>query len=299
MLNAVVVCIVRAVGVLSLAAARIIGRAIGSLLWLTKGRSYKVTRKNIELCFPELTAEQQHVLIKQSLQETVITAFEACLIWQRPWSWLQTKIVRIEGEDLLRSELAQGKGLIVLAPHLGNWEVVAPYLASIAPLTAMYKPHKLCGLDKLIFNGRSKLDISMAPANKKGVCMLLKALQRGGIVGILPDQIPEEGAGAEAVNFFGHSAMTMSLVHALISRTQSRVVSVFAKRVCGGFHLITLPVDENIYSELSTTSLMGLNASIECCVRLAPAQYQWEYNRFRGLANRLSLRKCADNIKPC
>ena len=287
MLNTLITLFVKFFGLLPLKVARAFGRGIGHCLWYTKGHSYRVTIKNIRLCFPELNEQEQRQLVHQSLLDTATTAAEAGVIWHNSWEWLQEKIIAVEGEDILRAELAQGKGLIVLAPHLGNWEVVAPYLASIAPLTAMYKPFYVEKLDKLIYDGRSKLNINMAPANRKGVAMLLKALQQGTIVGILPDQIPDEGAGAQAVNFFGHLAMTMSLVHSLIDRTECRVVSVFAMRVEGGFKLITLPAAQDIYSKDSIESLTGMNLSIEQCVRLAPAQYQWEYNRFRGLANRV------------
>ncbi len=68
-----------------------------------------------------------------------------------------------------------------------------------------------------------------------------------------------------------------------MNRTQCRVVAVFAMRVRGGYKLITLPVAAEMYSEDIHESLQGMNKSIEQCVRLAPAQYQWEYNRFRKL----------------
>ncbi|MES2823006.1 MAG: lysophospholipid acyltransferase family protein [Pseudomonadota bacterium] len=283
MQNTIVPFLLKCLGYLPLGIVRVIGILIGKAMWSLKGRDYRVTLKNIQLCFPELEKNQQLQLVRESLIETAKTAAEAGVIWHKSWAWLQTKIVAVEGEDILRAELGLGKGLIVLAPHLGNWEVVAPYLASIAPLTAMYKPLPIPKLDKLVYAGRSKLNINMAPTNRKGVSMLLKALQAGTIVGVLPDQNPEKGAGGEAVPFFGRLAMTMSLVHSLMNRTQCRVVAVFAMRVAGGYKLITTPVVTEMYSENIHESLQGMNKSIEQCVRMAPVQYQWEYNRFRKL----------------
>jgi KDO2-lipid IV(A) lauroyltransferase len=138
-------------------------------------------------------------------------------------------------------------------------------------------------MDALVLSGRSKLDISMAPTNRKGVMQLLKALQQGLIVGILPDQVPEKDAGGGIAPFFGQPALTIGLIHGLIQRTDCRVVSVVAERVAGGFVIKVLDVDPAIYSEDQYTSLAGLNASVESCVRCAPAQYQWEYKRFRRL----------------
>lgn len=281
MRNIIVPQLFKCLSWLPLNGARALGTLIGHAMWFTCTRGRRITLKNIRACFPQLSPKEVDKLAHQSLIETAKTAAEVSIIWRQPWSWLNSKIVAVEGEELLRAELAKGKGLLVLAPHLGNWEVVAPYLASIAPLTAMYQPLAIPAMDKIILAGRSKTNISMAPTNRKGVAMLLKALQQGNIVGILPDQLPKKDAGAEMATFFGHETLTMSLVHSLISRTQSRVVSVFAQRVEGGFKMIVLPADNAIYSDDPLVSVRGLNASVEHCVRLAPAQYQWEYNRFR------------------
>ncbi len=283
MKNTVVPFIFKCLACLPLRAARIFGAFLGYCVWLTKGRSHRITLLNVKKCFPELNELQTRCFVRESLIETMKTIVEAGAIWSRSSAWLHSKIVAVKGEDILRAELAKGKGLIVLAPHIGNWEVVGPYIANIAPLTVMYQPLKLPALNQLIFVGRSKLNISLAPTNRKGVCMLLKALQQGTTIGILPDQVPDKGSGAEPINFFGHPAMTMSLVHSLIERTHCRVISVFAKRVKGGFKIIILPAATEIYSENLNESLQGLNLCVEACVRLAPTQYQWEYSRFRSL----------------
>ena len=281
MRNIIVPQVFKFLALLPLGVARMLGLVVGTAMYLVKGRAYRVTRKNILACFPHLSQGETRTLIRKSLIETAKTAAEVSIIWRNSWAWLQSKIVAVEGEDLLRAELAKGRGLIVLAPHLGNWEVVAPYLASIAPLTAMYQPVAIPAMDKLILSGRSKCNINMAPTNKKGVLMLLKALQQGNIVGILPDQLPKKDAGSEFAPFFGQETLTMSLVHSLISRTQSPAISVFAMRVPGGFKMVVLPADEAIYSDDAVCSITGLNSSVELCVRVAPSQYQWEYNRFR------------------
>ncbi len=268
---------------LPLGILRLMGSLVGRCLWWLNSRAAKITRENIGLCFPELSSDEQQVLAKQSLQETGKTAMEAGAIWRNSWQWLDNKIVAKEGDDLLRAKLAAGKGVLVLAPHHGNWEVVAPYLASVAHLTAMYQPVENPKMDELVLAGRSKLNISMAPTNRKGVMMLFKALQAGTIVGILPDQVPARDAGGEIAPFMGQPALTMTLVHGLIQRTGCAVCSCYAERVPGGFKIVVIDADPAIYSEDQLTSVTGLNESVAACVRRAPAQYQWEYKRFRRL----------------
>jgi len=299
MRNTLVPQVFKLLALLPLGGARALGVVVGTFMYFTKGRAYRVTRKNICACFPNLSPSETQTLVRESLIETAKTGAEVSIIWRNSWTWLQSKIVAVEGEDLLRAELAKGSGLIALAPHLGNWEVVAPYLASIAPLTAMYQPVSIPAMDELILAGRSKCNINMAPTNRKGVCMLLKALQQGAIVGILPDQLPKKDAGSEFAPFFGHETLTMSLVHSLISRTQCRVISLFAMRVEGGFKIVVLPVDEAIYSQDAVRSITGLNSSVELCVRVAPSQYQWEYNRFRFPKTHQTLREQKKHAFAC
>jgi KDO2-lipid IV(A) lauroyltransferase len=275
--------LVKAMALLPLGVLRALGHLMGNLVWWMNSRSAKITRINIALCFPELSPAEQTRLCKQSLRETAKTAMEAGAIWRNSWAWLDNKIVAKEGDDLLRSKLAAGKGVLVLAPHHGNWEVVAPYLASVANLTAMYQPLDNPEMDALVLAGRSKLNISMAPTNRKGVMMLFKALQGGTIVGILPDQVPAKDAGGEVAPFMGPPALTMTLVHGLIQRTGCAVCSCYAERVPGGFKIVVMEADPEIYSPEQHNSVAGLNASVEACVRRAPAQYQWEYKRFRRL----------------
>lgn len=275
--------LIRLLACLPLGFLRVMGALAGRLLWRINSRAAKITRENIALCFPELSPAEQHLLARQSLQETAKTAMEAGTIWRNSWDWLDSKIVTKEGDDLLRNKLAEGKGVLVLAPHHGNWEVVAPYLASVARLTAMYQPVENPKMDALVLAGRSKLNIDMAPTNRKGVMMLFKALQSGTIVGILPDQVPAKEAGGEVAPFMGQPALTMTLVHGLIQRTGCAVCSCYAERVAGGFKIVVMDADPAIYAEDTHSSVTGLNASVEACVRRAPAQYQWEYKRFRRL----------------
>ena len=268
---------------LPLSWVRLLGCITGSLLWLFKTRSARITLRNIELCFPDLSPDERKQLAKQSLQQTAQTAMEAGAIWRHSWPWVKSKIVAMEGHELLQAKVAEGKGVLVLAPHHGNWEVVAPYLASVAPLTAMYQPIENPEMDKLVLEGRSKININMAPTNRKGVMMLFKALQSGHVVGILPDQLPDSDSGRIVAPFMGVPAWTMTLVHGLIQRTGCAVCSCYAERVDGGFKIVVIEADADIYNEDQLTSVTGLNASVAACVKRAPSQYQWEYKRFRRL----------------
>jgi len=275
--------VLRLLGHLPLRGARVLGAVVGLLAWLKRGRSYRVTATNLARCFPGWIPGQRRRLVRQSLIETGKTAAEAPVIWRLSVQALFKRIHDVEDGKALDIALNKGKGVLVLVPHLGNWELVAPFLASYKPLTALYQPPRHQRMHEFVLRGRSKEGVRMVPTNGRGVAQLLVSLKRGEIVGVLPDQVPDAGSGVQKAPFFNQPALTMTLVHNLIKRTDCCVLLVFAQRVPRGFRVRVMTPDPSIYSETQAVSVAALNRSIEAAVRLVPAQYQWEYKRFRGL----------------
>lgn len=276
----IIVVFIRLIGLLPLSLVRYMGVAVARLSWLVQTRDAKVTQTNIDMCFPLLNTQQRKTLAKQSLIETGKLAFEICTVWTSDNIWLRGKIFQIHGEQLLIDALAKQKGVIVLAPHFGNWEVLGRFLPNYAKTTNLYQPPKQAFIEPLMRAGRGQDGAVLAPANLRGVSQLLVALKKGGISGILPDQCPDQGSGIFSP-FCGHSAYTITLVHGLLQRTGCQVLLAAVKRVKKGFEIYYIEPDEAIYSEDLQTSVDGLNKTVETCIALAPEQYQWEYKRFK------------------
>lgn len=270
------------VGALSLSSARRLGHLLGSATYHLNTRMVQVSRENLDICLPHLKPKQRELLVKHSLQETGKTATEICVIWRATKPPLQSYVTQITGEELVNTLFREGKGLIVLAPHLGNWEMLGHYLATLGPVTNLYQPPKLKGLDPLIQSSRKKAGCELVPADIKGVAMLLKSLKAGGISGILPDQNPNDLNSGRFIPFFGEPALTMVLAHKLIRRTKCKTVFAYAKRVELGFELIFREPPGGIYSNDTDTALNALNQGVESLVLEAPEQYQWEYKRFKN-----------------
>lgn len=226
------------------------------------------------------------MLGKKSLQETFKTIMEVGPSWLWPIEKFLETVHAVEGIEILQSAYAEEKGVLVIVPHLGNWELVGPYLAasSYRPISGMYQAPKSEELDTLIYKARSRSGVKMAPTNSKGVAILLSALRRGEIVGILPDQVPPR-SGGDYASFFGVNALTMSLLPRLLKKTGAKAVLAYSKRVDKphgpGFTLVFKEANDLIYAEHMQDCLQGLNDTIESAVREIPEQYQWEYKRFK------------------
>lgn len=269
-------------GSLPLSWSRRLGWLMGRAALLRRGDSLRISRINLELCYPAMDPAWREKLARQSLVHTAMTGFEVATLWRQPWSRSEKQIVRVRNGQLLTRGLQEGRGMILLAPHIGNWEIVGLYLATVAPTTSLYAPPKIAALDPIIRTGRQSTGATLVPTDLSGVRQMLKILKRGGVAGILPDQEPD-ASGGDFAPFFGRPTLTMTLVHSLVQRTGCRCLFGFGKRVAGGFELVFLPAEQAIYSDECKVSLAALNRGVEGCIAEAPEQYQWEYKRFRRI----------------
>ncbi|ATJ83547.1 lysophospholipid acyltransferase family protein [Halomonas beimenensis] len=267
-----------------------LARLVGPLVQALSKRERRVTRINLAQAYPEMAEARRRRLARDSLIHSSATMLELGFAWMGDPDRLEASILEVHGRELLDEARAEGRGVIVLAPHFGNWEVLNFWLSSHFPFTAMYEPPKLADLDPVTRRGRERQGARLVPTNPRGVAALLKALKRSEAVGILPDQEPDWGSGVFAP-FFGRPAYTATLLPKLVARTEARVVAGVARRLPGrGFVLHFLPADERVYDADEATSAAGVNACVEAAVALDPAQYQWEYKRYRRVPEELEGR---------
>lgn len=264
---------------LPLPVARALGNTVGSLCCRLGTREAKVTSVNLSRAFPDEPDGQR--LTKESMREWGKSLFEIPVVWGHTRPWLERKIIRQRNPELWDRCREENCGLIILGPHLGNWEVAGLACSARAgEMTIMFAPSDYPAVDKRIKDARSKFGGKLVPTDKKGVLALIKTLREGGVVGILPDQEPPLSGGVFAP-FFGTQALTMSLIHNLIKRSGAKALFVYAKRVPQGFELVYREPPPALYAEDQQTSVDALNQGVEACVLDAVAQYQWEYKRYK------------------
>ena len=262
-----------------LSALRWLGEVAGWLISLGNSRPARVTRVNVDLVYADKDAAWRRRLVRQSLAETGMTLFEAAAMWTWPLHRLAGLAKQVDGQDLLVRRAA-GRGAIVLIPHFGNWEYLGYHLNTYETLTALYQRPRTEAVDRALISARGRLGSRCAPNSVAGLRQLVKTLRSGGMVAILPDQVPGADSSV-AASFFGRPALTMSLVSKLLQRVDSEVVIGTARRVPGGFTMHLEPVDEAVRSADPAVSIRAINSAIETIVARDPAQYQWEYKRFR------------------
>jgi len=259
-----------------------LARLIGLLFALIPNDMRRVTRINLQLCFPELDQAARQRLERHSLIEMVKSGLEMGPMWLWPQSRCLRLIQRVHGQELLDQAIARGDGVILAAPHIGMWEMIGIYVSSRYAMTSLYRPPRLAALDEIMRRGRERFGARLVPTDASGIRGLYKALAQGELIAILPDQEPRWGNGVFAP-FFGLPAYTATLLPRIAHKSRATIILCWAERLPGGrgYDLHFRAVDEQCYNADLTLAAGALNREVEHCVRELPQQYQWHYRRFR------------------
>lgn len=271
----------RLIGCLPFSLNRWLATVIGHMVAMLPSEARRISIINLALCYPQLPTSEHRRLARQSLVESIKNTFEIALFWSRPASGMK-RIKAVDGGDALQAAVDAGQPVMILAPHLGCWEVLNFWLADHYDLHVMFAPSGLPEVDDLVRAGREHFGSTMYPTTARGVAGLVRAMRKGAMTAILPDQVPDRRSGRHA-DFYGHPAYTGTLACKLIQQTGARPFMAWAHRLPGtqGFELRFRPADENIAAPDLDTSLLALNRSIAALIDEGPEQYLWSYKRFR------------------
>lgn len=271
------VALFRLLSFLPLPILHAIGAALGWLVYLCSPSYRKRLKQNISQAgFPQFTLS--------SVAEAGKNIAELPFIWcASPQRVLKT--ARIENWEVAQQMLDAKTGVIFLTPHLGCFEIIAQAIAVKTPLTALYRPPRKQALQPLMEDARARTNLLLAPANLSGVRSMLKALKSGAAVGLLPDQVPQEGEGVWA-NFFGRPAYTMTLSSKLHTMTNAPIMLTYAERLSWGrgFLIRFVPFSSLVSEEIAgtpTEQASQINLAMEKLIAHCPAQYFWSYNRYK------------------
>ncbi|SIP88636.1 lysophospholipid acyltransferase [Aquipseudomonas alcaligenes] len=280
--GALAVGFLRLFALLPWGAVQATGSAIGWLMWKLPNGSREVVRINLAKCFPELSAAKREHLVGQTLRDIGKTLTESACAWIWPVERTLSLVREVEGLEVLQAALASGKGVVGVASHLGNWEVLNHYFCSQCKPVIFYRPPKLQALDELLQKQRAQLGNRVAPSTKEGILSVIKEVRRGGVVGIPADPEPSRSSGV-FVPFCGIQALTSKFVPGMLAG--GKAVGLFLNAVRlpdnSGFKVIFEAVPEDMYSEDPQVSAAAMSRELERYVRAYPSQYLWSMKRFK------------------
>jgi KDO2-lipid IV(A) lauroyltransferase len=267
---------------LPLAWVHALGAALGWLAYLASPTYRRTLRANLAQA-----GLDEPVLRRAAIGHAGRQGIEAAWLWQRPVEDIARCVQEAE-PGALAELLADRRPVLLLTPHLGSYEASAQFYAAQPraaerPMTVLFRPPRKSALRALI-GGRARPGLLLAPADVRGVRMLMRALKSGLTAGILPDQVPSQGEGTWA-GFFGRPAYTMTLPARLAASTGARIVFALCERLPHGrgYLLRLAPFEEPPSGDIERDT-QRLNGALETLIRQCPEQYLWGYNRYKAPA---------------
>ncbi len=262
-----------------------LGIMLGWLIYWAPGRHAARMRGNLlasGLCTPGRDCRR---LLRRAIGESGKSVVELLPVWLRPYDQVVKLVRGTSGWEHIDAARAAGKGIVLIGPHVGCFEIINLYYASLHPFTAMYKPPREAFIDRLMLAGRQRGQATLVPTDLSGVRAQLSALKRHEAIGILPDQVATAGDGVWAP-FFGRPAYTPTLVASLQRKTGAAAFFIAAERLAWGrgFHLHVFPAATPMPEDKVAAATL-INQGVEAVVRRFPAQYMWSYNRYKRPGN--------------
>lgn len=249
------------------------------------GSRVRRARKHLHTAFPQLDNATLDECLAAHFRHRYRMVLNIAWLRYAPVAQITESISVWDGVEWLKAHPARGRGVIVATPHFGDWERFSLAMGTQVSAAVLYKPASDPAVERWLKALRSRTGVVPVPATAKGIRELYKRLNHGGIVGILPDQVPKRGAGVPT-EFFGRPAETMTLIHRLVQSTGcavklGRCFAVYDehKRV-PRYHLKISSAPDDVEDVNPEISAQALNDGIEQVVQEAIPQYLWTYKRW-------------------
>ncbi len=279
LLNAGLRLLTSTLGRLSWTASQRVGRAIGGLGWWLSRRDRRRTLEHLAFAYPEMPEPRRRRLGRDCFRHHGTTLGECLHLFHRDCDFVRS-VVEMGGWEEVEAARREGRPILILTGHCGNWELLAAAIncrglgmAVVArPLDAPDQQRMLAGL-------RDRFGTSTIARGSEGAArQLLGTLRRGGTLGMLIDQ--DTKVDGVWVPFFGRPAFTPAGAAKIALRSNAAVIPTFIERLPNGRHRAVFQAPLDLPDDpKAATALM--TAKIEEQVRRHPEQWVWMHRRWR------------------
>ena len=240
-------------------------------------KTYKITKINLQIAFPDASLKEINFISKLSYRETLISGFETMIAWGNTDFRSNKYIFKIENNFLYKS--LSDSGLIAVAIHNRSVDMLLKWINSQTTTVSLYKKIKFKLLNNFVIKQRETGKSKCYETNIAGVRRIYKALKNEQIVCFAADQVPQRGYG-EYIKFFGKEAYTTTLVQSLASKTLLPVIYFYINSNKLNFLEVKIKQCNDKVHNNSKHKLL-INKDIENIISQRPIDYSWEYKRFK------------------
>lgn len=285
--SSVIAAALRLVALVPLRLGLRIGGWGGVLAYHLLGKTRALALTHLALAFPEKPEAERRAIARQMFVHLARSAMEITSIEQ--WDDRLTDYVQQRDPELLKAAVAQGKGVVFVTGHLGNWELMARLVARVgAPVSAVAKRGGDARLMGLIEAWRSSGGVTTLwredPSTARA---LLRVFKEGRVLGILVDQ--DTKVQGVWVPFFGRPAYTPRAPADLALRTGAPVLVGTSHRRGQNpgdgflFEVTEVPYDPRPADREAEVVRItaACQAVMEEAIRRHPADWVWMHERWK------------------
>ena len=261
-----------------------IGKLIGELAWRLIPDRRHIAEVNIRACFPELSEQEQHALVRKAFHSNGIGMMELGLAWFRdPRDFAD--ITDIHGLEYLNQALEGGKGVLLLGGHYSTLDLGGSLVTEVIEADVMQRDHNNPLMNAVMTRARERrYGVAL---NSKDLRGLLRRLRQNRTIWYATDQ--DYGRkGIVFAPFFGVPAGTITATSRIAERSGCAIVpfSHFRREGSPGYDIYFHPALENFPSGDDLADATLVNQAIEREVRRQPDQYLWMHRRFKTRPDR-------------
>lgn len=258
-----------------------LGRLLGRALAAVAKRRRRIARRNIELCFPHLSVDEQKKLLMRSMEAIGIAFFETGIAWFWP-GWRLDRIYEAEGLEHLHAAQQQEAGVILMAFHFTHIDIGGKLLGRSFCIDGTYRPHNNAVYDYVQHRGRERNTQQGVAIPRGDMRAMVKALRNGRVVWYAPDQ--DYGPKHSVfVPFFGVPAATITATSQLARMGRATVIPFVQYRKADGRGYVVKifsPLEE-FPSADETADALRINQFAEARILEQPDNYLWVHRRFK------------------
>ncbi|NCP65763.1 MAG: LpxL/LpxP family Kdo(2)-lipid IV(A) lauroyl/palmitoleoyl acyltransferase [Paraglaciecola sp.] len=256
----------------------LLGKVLGFLLKHLAKKRVAIAKRNLLLCFPQLSETQRAAILHENLNNAGMAILETSMGWWWP-DWRVRNKAQVEGYEHIDAILAKGKGVLAYAIHNMNLEFACRAIGLTRPSVAFYRKHNNPLMEYMQYHGRNRSNKYMV--HKRDVRGLIAALDDGEVCFYLPDQDYGK-TKCEFVPFFAVPEVATTTGSLLFAKqAKCETVFIVPLRTATGYQVKVLPGLENFPSGDDNKDVKRINQKIEEMIMLAPAQYLWMHKRFK------------------
>lgn len=255
------------------------GSVVGEVYFLLSAKRRRIARINLHRCFPEWTLSEQRRILRRHFCQWGRASLCVGIAWWGSPARLR-RLVHYRGREHYDRALAQGKSIILLAPHFVGLEMAGALLSQEHLMVSMYKEPKNPVFDWVMRRARARFNLIMIE-RRAGLRSILRHMGSGRPFYYLPDQDPGD-ASFEFVPFFGIPTATITAMSRIADMAHAVVIPCFVSQLPAGqgYEIKFGPALADFPSGDLVADVTRMNAEIEKGVRLMPEQYMWTYKRF-------------------